>query len=82
MATLTIKGVPDDLYDRLKVSAAEHRRSLNSEAIVRLEQALGRQRIDKEALLARIDARREQLAKTMPPLTDEFLREAKNEGRP
>lgn len=82
MATLTIKGIPDELYQRLKASAAEHRRSLNNEAIVRLEDALRRRRESEEALLARIDARREALAKTMPPLTDEIINEAKNWGRP
>lgn len=78
--TLTIKGLPDDLYERLKASAADHRRSLNSEAIVCLERALGGARIDEDELLARIDARRERLK--LPPLTDEFLREARSWGRP
>ncbi len=82
MATLTIKGMPDELYQRLKASAAEHRRSLNNEAIVRLEDALRRRREGEEALLERIRERRERLAKTMPPLTDEFINEAKNWGRP
>lgn len=78
--TLTIKGLPDDLYERLKASASDHRRSLNSEAIVCLERALGRARIDEGELRARIDARRERLAGS--PLTDEALREARSWGRP
>ena len=38
--TLTLKNIPDALYKRLKDSAAQHRRSLNSEAIVCLESVL------------------------------------------
>jgi plasmid stability protein len=33
MATLTIKNLPDDLYDRLKDRAAGNRRSLDAEVI-------------------------------------------------
>jgi plasmid stability protein len=38
--TITLKNIPDDVYDRLRRSAATHRRSLNSEAIVCLEAVL------------------------------------------
>ena len=38
--TLTLKNIPDAVYDRLKLSAEAHRRSMNSEAIVCLEAAL------------------------------------------
>ncbi|MFO1433833.1 MAG: Arc family DNA-binding protein [Candidatus Competibacteraceae bacterium] len=38
--TLTLKNIPDAVYERLKASAEAHRRSLNSEAIVCLESVL------------------------------------------
>jgi antitoxin FitA len=38
--TLTLKNIPDDVYDRLKLSAQTHRRSMNSEVIVCLEAVL------------------------------------------
>ena len=38
--TLTLKNIPDFVYDRLKLSAEAHRRSMNSEAIVCLEAVL------------------------------------------
>ena len=38
--TLTLKGIPDDLYVRLKQTAEAHRRSLNNEAISVLETVL------------------------------------------
>lgn len=40
MATLTLKNVPDGLYQRLRGAAAKNRRSLNQEAILRLDEAL------------------------------------------
>jgi antitoxin FitA len=39
MATLTIRNVPDDLYQRLKELAKRNRRSLNQEVVVQLETA-------------------------------------------
>lgn len=43
MPTLVLRNVPDDLYQRLKETAAEHRRSMTQEAIVSLRTALARQ---------------------------------------
>lgn len=79
MATLTIKNVPDELYEQLKRSAAQHRRSINSEVIVCLEKALGSRRIDPEAFLAEVRAHRKTISGVF--VTDEDLRAAKNEGR-
>ena len=42
MPSLTLKGLPEDLYERLKQAAVENRRSINREAIVCLERSLGR----------------------------------------
>lgn len=80
MPTLTIKGMPDTLYRRLKERAAANRRSLNSEILVALEQAVTSPPPDAEALLARVDAIRAKLR--TPRLTDAQLRAAKNSGRP
>ncbi|HTS71519.1 MAG TPA: Arc family DNA-binding protein [Terriglobia bacterium] len=80
MATLTIKNVPEELHQRLKERAAEHRRSLNSEAISCLETVLVRKRVDPQEFLARVDALRKRMPRMY--LTEEFLRAAKNAGRP
>jgi len=40
MASVTIKNIPDDLYEQLKESANAHHRSINSELIVCLERVL------------------------------------------
>ncbi len=51
--TLTLKNIPDEVYDRLKLAAQAHRRSMNSEAIVCLEAALRPSRADPAERLAR-----------------------------
>ena len=79
MATLTLKGVPDQLLDHLRRSADAHRRSLNSEVLIRLERSLGLAPVDPEAFLARV--RSLQNRTNLPPLTDELLDHAVNEGR-
>lgn len=38
--TITLKGIPDDVYEQLKRSAETNRRSINSEAIACLETVL------------------------------------------
>jgi plasmid stability protein len=73
--TLTLKNIPQELYERLKQSAVEHRRSINSEILVCLERALYSERVDPQAVLARADALRERAA--LSPFTDELLTEAR-----
>lgn len=59
--TLTLKNIPDEVYERLKAAAAANRRSMNSEAILCLEVALVPARIAPEQRLARIRALRDRL---------------------
>jgi plasmid stability protein len=80
MPSITVNGIPSDLYERIKQSAAENRRSISQEIIVCLERALLARRVDPATFLARADALREQ--SNLPPLTDDVLRRAKSEGRP
>ena len=40
MASLTLKGIPEELLEELRASAEEERRSLNQQAIYILEQTL------------------------------------------
>lgn len=51
--SLTLKNIPDAVYERLKASAGLNRRSLNSEAIVCLEAALLQGRVTTADRLAR-----------------------------
>jgi antitoxin FitA len=59
--TLTLKNIPDELYEQLKTSAEAHRRSLNSEAIVCLETVLLPGRLTPSERLARARAMRSAL---------------------
>ncbi len=79
MATLTIKALPDPLYERLRESAAMNHRSINSEVIARLERALGSARLDAGEQLAVVRAVRERMG---APITAAWLEAARTEGRP
>lgn len=79
MPVLTIKSMPVPLYRRLKQRAVAHRRSLNSEILVCLEQAVAAEPAEPRAVLARADALRQRLR--VPRLTDARLRAAKAAGR-
>jgi plasmid stability protein len=80
MATLTLKQVPDDLYQKLKERAATHRRSLNNEAIHCLEQMVQDRRLNSQEWLEEARALRRQTPDLF--LTEEALRAAKDSGRP
>jgi plasmid stability protein len=81
MPALTIKGVPDEVYRRLKARAAHHRRSLNSEVITCLERSLAfPERRPEETVAALLRLHRN--LRGVPKLTDAFLRRAKTTGRP
>jgi plasmid stability protein len=61
--TLTLKNLPDEVYERLKAAAERHRRSLNSEAIVVLETVLMPGRITPAERIERARALRASLGK-------------------
>ncbi|MFO1195406.1 MAG: Arc family DNA-binding protein [Burkholderiaceae bacterium] len=77
--TITLKNIPDEVYERLKRSADAHRRSLNSEAIVCLESVLLPRRLDPGERLARARRLRESLqgATFDPVLLDALKREGR-----
>ena len=50
---ITLKNIPDDLYARLKLSAAVHRHSLSFEAIVCLEKVLFPKKVAASERIAR-----------------------------
>lgn len=78
--TLTLKNIPDTLYERLKASAEKHRRSLNSEAIVCLESVLLPTKMTPKERLARARALRDTLPQGEFEAHD--IDDAKKQGRP
>ena len=77
--TLTLKNIPDAVYEQLKAAAEEHRRSLNSEAIVCLETVLLPRQPTAEEQLRRV---RKLRAGLKVRLTASDLQSFKREGRP
>ncbi|MGM0466800.1 MAG: FitA-like ribbon-helix-helix domain-containing protein [Acidobacteriota bacterium] len=79
MATLTIKNIPEEIYDRLKRRAKASRRSINQEVIAVIERALETPPIDVDATLERTRKIRELTAHYR--IRDDELKQWKNEGR-
>jgi plasmid stability protein len=78
--TLTLKNIPDAVYERLKSAAEMHRRSLNSEAIVCLEAVLLPTKLAPSERLAR--ARELRAALPRKTFLAEDIENAKRDGRP
>ena len=78
--TLTLKNIPDIVYNRLKLSAQAHRRSMNSEALVCLEAVLLPAKVTPAERLARARELRSDLPKGKFRARD--IDELKREGRP
>ena len=80
MTTVTVKNIPAELYERLKAAARANRRSVNSEIIICIEQAVAAHPVEPEATLAR--ARRLRQLTHATPITDAEFDQAKAAGRP
>lgn len=76
---VTIKDLPDRLHRKLKARACENNRSLNGEVIDILERAVETKLLDMDGILREVAQTRARIKNV--PLTDEFLREAKAQGR-
>jgi len=65
MASITLKNIPNDLYNRLTEIARRHRRSLSKELIVALEAYVRRPESDRHTLRDRIRAVRDRYPPTI-----------------
>jgi plasmid stability protein len=79
MATLTIKNIPEPVYEALKLRARGNRRSINSEVIVLIEQAVGLGPLPVADILAETRLLREKTAHYQA--TDSEIEGWINEGR-
>lgn len=79
MAAITLKGIPDDLYERLKLAAKAHHRSLNSEVIACLERQLMPHVPSADERLAR--ARKLRAAVGAAELDPQEIEDAIRQGR-
>ncbi len=79
MATLTIKNIPPEVYERLKRRAKASRRSINQEVIAVIEQSLETSPIDVDSTLKRTREIRELTARYC--IRDDEIENWKDEGR-
>jgi antitoxin FitA len=79
MVSLTLKGIPDDVHARLKARAERNGRSLSSEALACLRQAVYSERVDVDDLLAQARVLRENASVY---LTDGELARIRREDLP
>ena len=81
MRTITVKNIPPELYERLKMSAAENRRSINSEVIVCIERGVHSRRANTpDEVLSKVHELRKKTGDY--PLTDQEFTRRKVLGRP
>ncbi len=55
MATITVKGIPDEVCQKLRAAAAANRRSVNGEIISCIERSLMPKRVSAADLLERVE---------------------------
>ena len=79
MASLTIKNIPDDLYEHLKQAANAHHRSVNSELIYCLEKTLLPTKLSSADLKDAAKLLRNSVK--IDRIDIDEINEAKNEGR-
>ncbi|CAN5209923.1 hypothetical protein BH23BAC3_BH23BAC3_10940 [soil metagenome] len=76
---ITIRDIPDEVYEKLKKQAELHQRSINSEVIFYLKQLVQSHRPDPDQVIARAKKLKQQAKGS---LTLQQIREAIDQGRP
>jgi antitoxin FitA len=76
---ITIKGIPDDVYQKLKLQAEKNHRSVNREVIMTLKNSLLSKKHDPDVL---IDRARKLKKRAKGSLTIGEIQEAIDQGRP
>ncbi len=86
MATLTIRNLPDDVRDRLRVAAAKQGRSIEAEARAILQQACTSQREpiseqEVDAIVKRVQAALAPYISKKVSMVDELIAQRKQEAQ-
>lgn len=79
MVTITLKNVPPEIYERIKIQAKNNHRSINGEILSILEQAISIPPIDVKTTLERTRKLREMTADYV--ITADEIEKFINEGR-
>ncbi len=80
MASITIKNIPEELYEKLRLTATLHRRSINSEMINCLESVLMPKKLTISERLQRAKWIRSKINKDA--IHPHQISKAISEGRP
>lgn len=78
-ASITIRDIPDEVYEKLKRQAELHQRSINSEVIFYLKQMVRSHRPDPDQVIARAKRLKREAKGS---LTVQEIRDAIDLGRP
>lgn len=79
MPSITVKNIPESIYQQLKKRAQAQHRSINSEIIACLEQSTLSLRVSPEEILRQARKMRQQ---TKGSLSAREIQEAIDQGRP
>ncbi|MBO6793615.1 MAG: Arc family DNA-binding protein [Balneolaceae bacterium] len=78
MANITIKNIPDEVYEKLKDRAKRNRRSINNEVIHLIESQFRANQVNAEEIRYEAEKFRQKIKRS---LTTEEIEAAINEGR-
>lgn len=79
MPSITVKNIPEPLYNKLKQQAEAQHRSMNSEIIACLERSIGPNRVSSDEILRQARLMREKVKESLPA---EEIQRAIDQGRP
>ena len=77
MPALTVRDIPLLVYERLQERAGINRRSMSSEIVILLEQALFPQPIDAETIIVEAEAVHARFSTPLPDLSTEGKRDGR-----
>ncbi len=80
MPSITVRDIPEEIYQKIKQEAVANKRSINSEILYGLEQNYGKTQQNKQTILENV-RRLRSITKGRIYLTDAEITKAKNEGR-
>jgi len=74
MPTLTVREIPERVYERLRGRAGLHRRSMSAEIVTLLEETLFPQPLDADTLITEAEAVHGRFPEPLPDLAAEGKR--------
>lgn len=81
MTNLSLRDIPEDIYQQIKAIAERDRRSINQQILVLLEQAVQQQKRPSTNVLERIDQQRDAIAARVGAMPDSANQIAEDRGR-